>query len=384
MKQANLSSLKNRIRLIIFIGLILRVVMALRFNSLNKSYFGYDESVYYSLAQNMARTSPLTYTLADAPLVLQSYKMWYLSEPLFHHPPLFTWLLYIWQQLFGPKVLVSRIPNILIGLAIIYLTYLIGRRLSEQTGLIAALFVSISALNIQQSGLILTDNLLAMLTAAFILLTIQLSEEKKRSALILCGLLLGLAVWTKYFAILTFVFLLSYTFFKKISVPQTLAVLAIAAVTSVPWFLWNLRVYGMPIPIETWNALAPWYNVDVPFSAYLLFLPLIAPFTLLSFMGIGRLRKDPLKTGLALVFITYLVFFSIPRGKEMRFILPVLSPAAILAADYIGSIQGQLKKHILIIYAVVTLFVSLVFIKGSYFYYLPLWYFHKVYPIFAP
>jgi 4-amino-4-deoxy-L-arabinose transferase-like glycosyltransferase len=383
MKQADLSPLKNRIRLIIFIGFILRVAMALRFNSLNKNYFGYDESVYYSLAQNMARTGPLSYTLADAPLVLQSYKMWYLFEPLFHHPPLFTWLLYIWQQLFGPKVLVSRIPNILIGLATIYLTYLIGRKISEETGLIAAFFIAISALNIQQSGLILTDNLLAMLTVAFILFTIQLSEEKTRSVLILCGLTLGLAVWTKYFAILVFVFLITYVFFKKISLRQTLAVLAIAAVISAPWFIWNLSVYGLPIPVETWKALAPWYNVDVSFYAYLLFLPIIAPFTLLSFIGISRLRKDPLKTGLTLAFITYLVFFSIPRGKEMRFILPILSPAAILAADYIRSIQGQLKKHILIIYTVVTLFVSLVFIRGAYFYYLPLWYFHKVYPFLA-
>ncbi|HDY74291.1 MAG TPA: phospholipid carrier-dependent glycosyltransferase, partial [Euryarchaeota archaeon] len=311
MKQANTSPLKNRIRLIIFIGLILRVAMALRFNAMNESYFGYDESVYYSLAQNMASNGPFAYTLSGAPLILQSYKVWYLSEPLFHHPPLYTWLLYLWQQLFGSSILVSRIPNILIGLATIYIVYLIGSRLSEETGLIAAFLIAISALNIQQSGLILTDNLLAMLTAAFILFTIQLSEGKS-SALILCGLTLGLAVWTKYFGLLVFVFILSYTFFKKISIRQAQAVLAVAAVISVPWFIWNLRVYGLPIPIETWKALAPWYNVNVPFYAYLLFLPLIAPFTLLTYINIGRLRRDPLKTGLALVFITYLAFFSIP------------------------------------------------------------------------
>jgi|GEM_PF-5545802 len=383
MKHVNLSSFKNRISLIIFVGFILRLAMAQSFNAMNNSYFGYDESVYFSLARNMAASGPLTYTLADSPMILQSYKMWYLSEPLFHHPPLYTWLIYLWQQLFGQSIFVSRIPNIFIGLATIYLTYLIGRRLSEETGLIAAFFIAISALNIQQSGLILTDNLLAMLTAAFILFTIQLSEGKS-SALILCGLTLGLAIWTKYFAVLVFVFLIAYTASKKIHYRQAVKILVIAAAVAAPWFIWNLSVYGNLVPVETWKALAPWYNVDVPFYAYPLFLPFLVPFTLLSFMGISRLRKDTLMTGLTLVIIIFIAIFSIPKGKEIRFILPILSPAAILAADYIANLNGRLKKQILVIYTAVTLFVGVVIIRGAYYYYLPLWYFHKVYPFLAP
>jgi hypothetical protein len=140
----------------------------------------------------------------------------------------------------------------------------------------------------------------------------------------------------------------------------------------------------MPLPIETWKALAPWYNVDVPVYVYLLFLPIIAPFTLLTYAKLFHTKKDPLRTALAIFFIAYLVFFSIPKGKEIRFILPALAPAAILAADFLENNLGQSKKYFIILYTIITLTVSLVIIKGAYSYYLPLWYFDKAFPFLSP
>jgi hypothetical protein len=81
--------------LILLIGLTLRIIAALRFQAMAAEYIGYDESVYYSLARHMGESGPLAHNLMRSTLFFQDYVVWTLKTHLFHHPPLFVWLLYL-------------------------------------------------------------------------------------------------------------------------------------------------------------------------------------------------------------------------------------------------------------------------------------------------
>jgi 4-amino-4-deoxy-L-arabinose transferase-like glycosyltransferase len=377
MSSRHLKKEKKQLVLILILGFIIRITAALHFQSesIALSYFGYDESVYYSMARHMAKSSVLTYTLKDSTLYFQDYFIWYLDKPLFHHPPLYVWMLHLWQQVFGTSVLVSRLLNVLLGSLTIYIAYLIGSRFSERTGLISALFVSMSPIHVQQSGLILTDALLSALTALFILSCIRLSENNTRFNQILCSLALGLSLWSKYFGVLALSFLIVYTIHGRISTVVAARVIAFALVVFSLWLIWNYDVYGFFIPVETWKTLASWSQLNVPSYSYVVFLPIVAPFSLLGYAALFRLKRDPLKLGLAAVFLSFLLIFTIPSAKEMRFILPALLPLSVLAAEFTESIQSSYKKPLLILAVLATAISAFVIVGGSYHWYLPFWHY---------
>ncbi len=65
------------------------------------------------------------------------------------HPPLYYWLLHFWVQLFGTNEAALRSLSAIIGVGLVYVIYLLGRRLqSEQVGLAAALVAAINPLQV--------------------------------------------------------------------------------------------------------------------------------------------------------------------------------------------------------------------------------------------
>lgn len=65
------------------------------------------------------------------------------------HPPLYYWLLHFWSHLFGHSEVALRSLSAIVGVGLVYVIYLIGRRLqSEQMGLTAALIAAINPLQI--------------------------------------------------------------------------------------------------------------------------------------------------------------------------------------------------------------------------------------------
>ncbi|MCS7221361.1 MAG: glycosyltransferase family 39 protein [Anaerolineae bacterium] len=65
------------------------------------------------------------------------------------HPPLYYWLLHFWSLLFGHSEVALRSLSAIAGVGLVYVIYLIGRRLqSEQMGLAAALVAAINPLQI--------------------------------------------------------------------------------------------------------------------------------------------------------------------------------------------------------------------------------------------
>jgi 4-amino-4-deoxy-L-arabinose transferase-like glycosyltransferase len=65
------------------------------------------------------------------------------------HPPLYYWLLHLWCHLFGNSEVALRSLSAIVGVGLVYIIYLTGRRLqSEQMGLVAALIAAINPLQI--------------------------------------------------------------------------------------------------------------------------------------------------------------------------------------------------------------------------------------------
>ncbi|MFQ5816322.1 MAG: glycosyltransferase family 39 protein, partial [Candidatus Hydrothermarchaeaceae archaeon] len=208
------------------------------------SYLGYDESVYHSLARHVLGTSPFEYTLRDAPLYLNDYRAWYVERPVFHHPPLFTWLLAFSQLLLGSSLLVGRFLNVLLGTLNVYVVYLIARRLSddERIALASGFFLAVSPLHVQLSSLVLMDGLLALLVSLFVLSTLRLAEDATPVKAAQAGLFLGLALLTKYSAILALPILVLYAATRRITFRHTLTTLGVALALNSWWLLWNLMV----------------------------------------------------------------------------------------------------------------------------------------------
>jgi uncharacterized membrane protein len=68
------------------------------------------------------------------------------------HPPLFHILLRGWILLFGSSEISVRIPSVILGVATVYITYLIGRKLFEnKTALVAATLLATAPLHIYYS-----------------------------------------------------------------------------------------------------------------------------------------------------------------------------------------------------------------------------------------
>ncbi|HIC92785.1 MAG TPA: hypothetical protein EYP09_00845, partial [Anaerolineae bacterium] len=68
------------------------------------------------------------------------------------HPPLYYYLLHFWMRAFGHSEFAVRSLSALVGMALVWLTYLLGRQLFDRTtGLVAALLAALSPFQIYYS-----------------------------------------------------------------------------------------------------------------------------------------------------------------------------------------------------------------------------------------
>ncbi|MEE9594717.1 MAG: glycosyltransferase family 39 protein [Candidatus Hydrothermarchaeales archaeon] len=370
--------MRKRLAGVLLLALVLSVYSALHFEKQGQEipYVGYDESVYFSLSRHILDTSPFNYTLRGAPLYFNDHRAWYIERPIFHHPPLFTWLLSFAHLVFGSRLLVGRFLNVAFGVLTIYVTYKMALQVSGDSGVAIAssFFLAISSLHVLLSSLVLMDGLLTLLVSLFVLSTIQLSENGTREKAIKAGLFMGLALLTKYSAILAFPILVIYVVARRISLPHLLITLGVAFVMNSWWLLWNLRVYSTSF-ITSYGEFWRYPNVVVPTHAYLYFIPVVAPAALLGYIGIIKSIKDKEinSVGLSSMVLTYLVFFTLLPLKEMRFVLPMLPMLIILGCQWLYKIPGRKRKILTAILALISFISTNALVKGGYYWYLPLW-----------
>lgn len=137
------------------------------------------------------------------------------------HPAGVQVFLKIWSSLFGTSELIYRLPFILSGVISIYLIYLIGRNINQNTGLISASIMAALTFPVIQSELArpYSPGLLFILFSTLYILKLIKRENKIgiwKDTLIL-GLLIGATMYMHYFAFLSIaiISLTSFLFVKK-------------------------------------------------------------------------------------------------------------------------------------------------------------------------
>ncbi|HZY43847.1 MAG TPA: glycosyltransferase family 39 protein, partial [Anaerolineae bacterium] len=94
------------------------------------------------------------------------------------HPPLYYYVLHFWRGAFGSSELALRSLSAILGIALVWLTYLIAKRLFDvKIGLIAVLVAAIDPFQIYYSQEARMYMLLAVIGAASTLVLIQLLER---------------------------------------------------------------------------------------------------------------------------------------------------------------------------------------------------------------
>jgi len=114
-----------------YIGLILLLAFILRI------YAVADENIWYDESYTLLNLQP---TLGET-----------IDESVKYEPPIYYSMLFYWTEWFGKSEFSLRFPSVLFGVLSIFFIYLIVRRYSEDIGLLSAVIMSISPLDIYYS-----------------------------------------------------------------------------------------------------------------------------------------------------------------------------------------------------------------------------------------
>ncbi|VVB54756.1 Dolichyl-phosphate-mannose-protein mannosyltransferase [uncultured archaeon] len=169
----------RRIFLILLVAFFLRAI-----NLETVPFWQWDEGVNNHIAWNLAHGESRWFALA------------YRWVP---HPPLYFALLGIALRLLGYSIIVGRLFNVGLSIATCYLTYRIGREIDdEKTGLLAAAAYAVSPYAVYWGRLTYSNNLVALLTAASLLMVLEHIRRKSSVALYAASLFSGLAFGAGY------------------------------------------------------------------------------------------------------------------------------------------------------------------------------------------
>src|SRR3989344_4488964 len=254
------------------------------------------------------------------------------------HPPLYHILLRGWVLLFGTSEIAVRLPSVILGLATVYVTYLIAKKLFEKkTALISATLIATSPLHIYYSQ----EARMYMLAAFFATLSVYffVSIVKKETLIYWVGFIIStvLMLYSDYLPYLLFpVYVIFLLIFRKNIQKSTLKTFIPAFilifVLILPWFL--IFPKQLSAGLSAAAASPSWANVVGSSSAKDLLLMYV------KFI-IGRISNDnnliyALLFAPAGAIFTLLLFLSSFRMNHLRFFLWLWLLVPILSAFLIS------------------------------------------------
>jgi 4-amino-4-deoxy-L-arabinose transferase-like glycosyltransferase len=290
-------------------------------------------------------------------------------------PPLYAWLLAVLFRFTGVSVFAARLFTIATGLGLVVATYLLGRRLaSERAGVAAALLVAVAPVAVLTGRNIQTDTPLAFLSVTAVLLYARAqSEEGTRGDAVAFGVALGLAAFTKLFAIVLVPALVAWELAVRRAAPRgrrlrTLAVgLPVAAILPLLFYGFHFArdfpgaralvfggaasAQGLPASASAWAGLL--------IEAVWAFSP---PVTLCVAAGVAvaLVRRTPPLLLALFLFGAHAAFFAVVH-KHSYYVLTLLPWGAILAgAAFAGIPPDAVRRTILGVAAAGAVFVTLV------------------------
>ncbi|HEY1038410.1 MAG TPA: glycosyltransferase family 39 protein [Bacteroidia bacterium] len=344
MKRSWLSKEKLLLFLILVLALFLRVYL-----SLDEFLHMWDERFHAVVAKNLLN-DPLKPFLYKTTVFSYKQQDWFTNHIWLHKQPLPLWLMALSIKCFGLSEFVIRIPSILLSTLSVYFTWAIAKKIvNPRIALLAAFFHAINGLVIDLcAGRLATDHydtlFLVFIEGAIYFALIQV-ERKKLIWSFMIGLLIGLAILTKWLPaliVLPIWFLFSRKYFPiKTLIVQGFIILIVTVAVALPWQLYILKTF----PVEA--ALSYKHNVqhmtevlDDQSGDALFYLDRIRMnysdviyLPLLFFIFVAVKKRDSIKLGLLIWIFVPILFFSLIPTKMRGYIL-FTAPALFIVCAY--------------------------------------------------
>jgi len=338
---------------------LVRSAYGLRFGNLNPGHFDWPHLHYY-----------LCFFIFESFIKLRALlQVLHLRSFLESVMPL------LWQD---PAIFyfLARLVSALMGVATVGLAYLSGKKLfDKRVGLIAALFLSLSSLHVDESHYALLDVPLTFWVVLSFFFSILILENGRLRDYLLAGLFAGLAASTKYHGALVVTpivvaYLLRVGSLSNLSILRRLSVdgmkLLLAGLAAVggfllgtpfallDWktftfkedargFLWQLQNMQGHLGAEAANGW--WFHFSITLRRGL--GPLLLGLAVLGILlALYRhRRRDILLLSFPLFYFLYVGSWTVVYG---RFMIPILPMLCLLAANGIAIVANKFKKSNLI------------------------------------
>lgn len=258
----------------------------------------------------------------------------------------------------------GRAVTAVFGTATIALVYLIGRRISPTTGLLAAAMFAVQSLHVRESHFVLTDVPMTFFIALTAVLTLRACERRRFQDCVLVGLAVGAAAATKYnggVAILlpalalllspgTWVWRLRAMILTSVVAGLTFLACAPYTVIALPEFL-NSFAYlahmyaeGPPRPEPAWITYLKHLRNNFSYPG----LILAGGGVVLAIRALVSGQRTQVSTAWALAASFTLVYFYMIAGQRLvwgRYLLPLLPFLCVLTAGAIAWIADQIARR---------------------------------------
>jgi 4-amino-4-deoxy-L-arabinose transferase-like glycosyltransferase len=349
----------KRHQMYLMLVIVLCVGISLKISSLDTPHNEWDEQIYLTLVKNLHDNG--RYSLQGTSILPNLSQSIY-NKPLFHHPPLYIFLMTPFVYSFGDasSVIVSWLGHILVVLAVfLFSNYFIRDNIITFRMLIA---VTIDPLLVFTSQKIWIDSLLAGLMAMAIVVFIIGTEYRRRVMWGLSGILLGLSILTKAPGILAggiFFVIAIYVYFVKAdkNVFKDLMFAAVAAVIiTAPWFFEFYAYYGKLLP--DWLKPDPWLLENNEFmrmvtdrpwyyfiKEFFLLNPLLGLTLIMQCILIKKTTFIEIVLWFWLLVVVAVLTLIAASGQsfQMRFIVPAVAPIYLLLGLLNTKIGNQMK-----------------------------------------
>ncbi len=281
---------------------------------------------------------------------------WWTSLSFHDHPPLVFWIQHLSMRVFGETNFGFRFPSALLGIGSVYLLYLIGYALYSKTvGLAASALLAVTVNHVYISRIGLQE---AYVIFFLLLMSYSfLRSLEKDTYLLLAGIVLGLALLTKYTAlVLAPIFLVYLLLFKRgyfLNKKLWIGMILAVAIFS-PVIIYNYKLYRRVGHFDfqfsyifgqnpdIWKV-APGKEIGTLGERVQRFLPTLIEtnsWLFLALFGSAVLAffisffKNPLKTfrehALLIILFMFLILLLLRIGPSYRF-LSMLTPFVALS-----------------------------------------------------
>lgn len=356
----------------LFLFLILRSVFWE--GIISKALYDFDEARYAEIAKNHIKTNNWLIPVAGGPDDFQDISLYTLQNenslhPYFWKPPLHTWTIAIFYNLFSISEFTTRLPSLIFALGSLFLIFKISKKLFPKYKLTP--FLTIILLSSTSDFSFLSSQGVAEMQLLFLsLLSIYYFLDKKYN---LSALFFGLAFLTKSFALFWLPPLLfSYLLLNKIKIRHFFTWLLWVILITLPWHLYMYSKFGS-IFINNYffvntlgrgtgeqGNIAPiyWY-IKYALSYW---TPIVILFPLILF----RLKKILNKQTIFLIVWSLLIFipFSLSKSKVWWYIFPFWIPSITLLSLSLENLFKN-KKLLFSFILLITLFINFQTYKQS-------------------